>query len=256
MKISNICVYGQDKRMDYVAQKFYHLGYEVYRELEYCDENTVVVLPPPVKLEKYSEIFSYIKSNSIIYGGAVTKDFCDYCNSGSIKIFDYLSWEDVTAYNAFFTAKGIIKEANLARRIDRENKCLVLGYGFCGKAIAKELSKISNVTVMVRKKELKSEIEAKGYSYLNMFEPKTSLHEFDYIFNTVPAPIIDKEFIDSISQNALIYDIASMPGGTDFEYCNEKGIVAGLYLGIPGKVYPMEAGNIIAEAILKHITTI
>ncbi len=256
MNFSNICIYGDDKRMDYVAQKFYHLGYEVYRELGHCNENTVVILPPPVKLEKYKDIFSYTMKNSLIYGGAVVKDFYDYCNSADIKVFDYLNWENVTTYNAFLTAKGIIKEANGVRKIKKDDKCLVLGYGFCGKAIAEALSHISDVTVMARKKELKLEIEACGYSYVNMLDTPTHIYEFDYIFNTVPAPVIDKAFIDNVSKNALIFDIASMPGGTDFDYCNKKGIVAGLYLGIPGKQYPMEAGNIIAEAIIKHIATI
>jgi len=51
----------------------------------------------------------------------------------------------------------------------------------------------------------------------------------------------------------MIFDIASAPGGCDFEYCRENNIFAILSLGIPGKEYPMEAGRIIADVILSDL---
>lgn len=49
-----------------------------------------------------------------------------------------------------------------------------------------------------------------------------------------------------------IYDIASSPGGTDFAIVRHTGIRADIYLGIPGKLYPKEAGTVIASGIYEH----
>ena len=53
--------------------------------------------------------------------------------------------------------------------------------------------------------------------------------------------------------NVMIFDIASSPGGVDFEYCKNNNIFTRHSLGIPGKLYPKEAGTIIAKAIVNKI---
>jgi dipicolinate synthase subunit A len=48
---------------------------------------------------------------------------------------------------------------------------------------------------------------------------------------------------------ALIVDVASKPGGTDFRYAEKRGIKAILAPGIPGIVAPKTAGQIIANVL-------
>ena len=38
----------------------------------------------------------------------------------------------------------------------------------------------------------------------------------------------------------------------EIEYCKAHGIRADIYLGIPGKLYPKEAGTVIASGIYEH----
>lgn len=256
MNISNVCILGTDKRMDYVAQKFYDMGYDVSRDMTDYDEKSIVILPPPVKSEMIKEVIPQLKQGTYVYGGAISKEFTDACLEKGIKVFDYLKWDRVTEANAKLTAKGILKEAEALKSIEPEDKCLVTGFGFCGKAIARELKQKADVTVMVRRKEVSEEIVSCGYSYINMAEKNDFAGEYKYIFNTVPSLVLDRDFLDKVSSDALIFDIASSPGGTDFMFCREKGIYAILSLGIPGRLYPKEAGEIIADGILNHITTI
>ena len=243
--------------MDYVAQKLYNMGYEVYRELEDIKENSVIVLPPPVGDNALEEILPKLCLGQLIYGGAVSKTFLNECEMKNIRVVDYLKIENVTWENAKLTAKGIIKTAEGYGGIKKESKCLITGYGYCGKALARELKNYTpNVTVMVRRKELKSQIEEDGFSFIHMEKRALELSEFDYIFNTVPSMVLDKNRLEEIKAGCAILDIASAPGGTDFSYCKEKNISAGLFLGIPGKMYPKEAGEIIADAIIYDLNSI
>ena len=170
LNYSNICVLGTDNRMDYVAQKFYDFGYDVYRDLENIDKDYIVVLPPPVGEAEIKNILPNLKEGQRIYGGAVSNRFVHESEIKGIHAVDYLKWDKVTALNALLTAKGIIREAETYKAINPDSKCLVTGYGFCGKAIAGELSKITaNITVMVRRRDLKTAIEQDGYSFMILF---------------------------------------------------------------------------------------
>ena len=51
-----------------------------------------------------------------------------------------------------------------------------------------------------------------------------------------------------------IIDIASAPGGVDYEAAGALGIAAKLCLGLPGKYAPKTAGEILAEEIMKTET--
>ena len=48
--------------------------------------------------------------------------------------------------------------------------------------------------------------------------------EFDIIFNTVPALVLDRSHLRHLSPETVIIDIASSPGGTDFEAAQQQGI--------------------------------
>jgi dipicolinate synthase subunit A len=49
----------------------------------------------------------------------------------------------------------------------------------------------------------------------------------------------------------LIVDLATQPGGTDFEAANTYGLKAILAPGLPGKVAPTFAGKILADVVPK-----
>ena len=68
------------------------------------------------------------------------------------------------------------------------------------------------------------------------------------IFNTVPAPIIRRDTLTA-ARNCLIIDLASKPGGVDISAAKDIGTRVIWALGLPGKVAPVTAGNIIKETI-------
>lgn len=65
-----------------------------------------------------------------------------------------------------------------------------------------------------------------------------NIHRFDFIFNTAPQKSLVDDILCRLKKNATIIDIASAPGGTDFDYCKKYGICAKLCPGIPGHYAP------------------
>ena len=257
MDISNICVIGDDKRMDYTAEALYSLGFDVYRNKKYINNKSMIVLAPPANEKMTRLIIPYLEYGQFLYAGSMSNRLIHQCELMKIKYVDYLKIEELTKTNAVLTAKGLIKYALSDNVKLNEGKCMIAGYGFCGKAISKVLSDFDkgiSIDILVRRKELKPEIENEGYGFIDL----NSYSGFDfkkyrYIFNTVPALIFNKDFIDLFSDNVMIFDIASKDGGVDFSYCKEKNIYAKQFPGIPGKIYPVEAGKAIAMAIINDI---
>ena len=96
-------------------------------------------------------------------------------------------------------------------------------------------------------------IEGHGYEPLSMSEAKARLDEFDIIFNTIPALVLDGNSLIKVRDDALIIDLASKPGGVDFDLAKELGKKVIWALSLPGRVAPVTAGIIIKDTITNMI---
>ena len=91
---------------------------------------------------------------------------------------------------------------------------------------------------------------------VNMIDYEMFKNTDDYskiIINTAPIMIIDRFILDKLDTNHIILDIASIPGGTDFDYALCKGIKALLLPALPSKYVGYSAGKILGEQIVKDI---
>ena len=68
-----------------------------------------------------------------------------------------------------------------------------------------------------------------------------------------PALIFDEHILSKIGQKSIIIDLASMPGGVDFESAAPLDIKTIRALALPGKVAPKTAGEIIKKIIYRLI---
>lgn len=78
------------------------------------------------------------------------------------------------------------------------------------------------------------------------------LGEFDFIFNTIPHLILDKSNLKLVKKESIIIDLASKPGGIDFEEADRLGLQNEWALALPGKVAPKTSAKYIHE-IIKRI---
>ena len=72
----------------------------------------------------------------------------------------------------------------------------------------------------------------------------------DTVINTIPAPVLPRKMLEKLPRGALIIDLASLPGGTDFDAAEALGIRAEHALALPGKCAPDTAGALIAQTVL------
>lgn len=166
--------------------------------------------------------------------------------------------EPLTIANAISTAEGALQIAMEETDITIHNsKILILGFGRIGKILSKDLQLLgAKVTCEARKEEDIAWIKAYGYEALNLNELNKNcdvLNKFDIIFNTIPHLILDEEKLKKVNKNVTIIDLASKPGGVDFEMCGKLGIKNKWALALPGKVAPVTSAKYIKEEIYKII---
>ena len=272
----SIAVLGGDKRQIFCGKTFAKEGFKVYlagfdktedyRDLIITDIETalsngaVVVLP--VTGIRGNIIPTYFSDTELKIGDReikLLKDKIVFCGKAdTIKslcndffVYDYLACEQFAVANALPTAEGAIQVAmEKYEGLISGSNSLVIGYGRIGKILSKLLRALnSNVTVSARKEEHFEYIIADGNKPINTKTIRT-LNNYDLVFNTVPTLLIDEKVLKKTDANPLIIDLASMPGGVDFDSAERLKITAIHALSLPGKCSPKSAGEITARTIL------
>lgn len=231
-------------------------------------DNEIIVLPVPVSFDglyintpycdsklTIKRLVAHINPLSLVFGGRISKDLSDELSRKGVKHKDYMTRDELAIKNAIPTAEGAIAIAMNETSITIHNsRCLVLGYGKVGKILAKSLSALGAKTyVTARKYADLALIEGHGYVPMSLNEAKNTLNKFDIIFNTVPALILDSTDLLKVSRDSLVIDLASKPGGVDFEKAKELGVKVIWALSLPGQVAPVTAGIIIKDTVCNMI---
>lgn len=278
-----ICVLGGDSRMisaiRFMSKQNYSVSafgnIETSNEATICNslekaisDATLIVLPLPFSTDgiklfaplyngeiKISDIISNLKKGQLIAGGKMSEDFCKKAMQKGCGIYDYYLSERLSVLNAIPTAEGAVAIAiNETAKTIFGSKCVIAGYGRIGKILARLLKKMgADVTVLARSEQALTWAEADGCHALPFYCAKRHLNNKDIIFNTVPAKWMDKTIIDSTKTDSVIIDLASAPGGVDFEYAKAVSKKVIFALSLPGKVAPETSGNIIADCILSKL---
>lgn len=280
-----IVMIGGDIRQYYLAVDLLNSGYGVSAYGEIFDQQipgvkklegkaqvweklqqdySILVLPVPVSMDGefvkggkticLSELCVHMGMGESIFGGKVSKGIELSCEKKHGICVDFMNVKEVAEKNAVPTAEGAITEASILGNCQLTNsECLIMGYGICGTVLADKLNKFgAKVTVMEQKEEKRVKARKNGLEAISFLETD-ELKKYTYLFNTVPAMVADEAFLKQCSLNLCMIDLASAPGGIDFEYAKKAGMSARLCPGLPGKYAPKTAGEILAEQIRKEI---
>lgn len=240
-----------------------------YLCLDTALENTdIIICPVPFSKDickinsKYSskdieikELFSKLRREKKLILGAINNYSKKLAEEYGIDYFDYYKDETYQILNTIPTAEGALSIIiNETRTTILGSKILVLGYGRVGNQLSLYLKALgAEVYVEARKDSDIAWINARGMKAVSIEELYMYLEDMDVIINTVPAMILNCEMLELVKNDAFILDIASNPGGVDFNYAEEKGIKTVHALGIPGKVACKSAANYIYNAVQKII---
>lgn len=203
----------------------------------------------PIQLtEKH---ISSLPQTCVIYSGIAKPYLSNLAKQRGLKLVQLLERDDVAIYNSIPTVEGALMMAiqNTDFTI-HSSCCIVLGLGRTGMSMARALHALgAKVKVGARKPEDLARIYEMALKGFHISQLEDEIKDADIIFNTVPAQILTAKVIANMQQNAVIIDLASSPGGTDFRYAEKRGIKALLAPGLPGIVAPKTAGLIIANTL-------
>ncbi len=172
----------------------------------------------------------------------------------SARIYDYAARDDFSVLNAVPTAEGAVECAMSAYEGTIAGaRCLAVGFGRIGKILARMLKALgAEVTVSARSSTDRAYISALGYDFVNT-EKLTEIRGYNIVFNTVPKLIFDRELLENTDCDTLLIDLASLPGGVDFDAASALRIDAQRALSLPGKCAPKTAGEIIKTTVFRMI---
>ena len=173
------------------------------------------------------EVFAAAEPGMPVCGGAIAPEARAVAEGRGLRLHDYGKREELLAANAVATAEGavgvLLSETAWALC---GRKALVTGWGRVARALAPRLRGLGmEVTVAARKPGDRAWAAAWG-------------------FHTA-----DTERLAELEPEALVLDLASAPGGTDFEAARAFGLRALTAPGLPGKWAPLTAAQAIRDAV-------
>ena len=232
---------------------------------EICRQMDAIILPV-VGTDEYGTISSNFSNQPIlftenhisclpkhtkIYTGLAKTYLKQLTEKHQVPLIELFERDDIAIFNSVPTTEGAIMMA--IQHTDftiHRSTTMVLGLGRTGTTLAKSLHALgATVKVGVRKAEHFARAWEMGFTpfYLNDLLHESS--NIDLLFNTIPNMIITSQIIANLPQHAVIIDLASKPGGTDFRFAEKRGIKAMLAPGLPGIVAPKTAGRMIAHTL-------
>ncbi len=279
-KIGSFLFAGGDERQLYAADKLKKMGYETAAAgfekyggaVPYKAESAenaylydAVVLPLPLTRDgeninaPFSEnkisitsLSEFIGKGKSVFGGKMSDDIKKLFSEN--KIYDCYSREDFQLLNAVPTAEGIAEIALRELPVTVDGAAVaVFGFGKTGKAIG-ELFKAMGADVIIgaRRASVLAEAEKRGFKTVNISDDFDIPEKIRMAVNTVPAEIISEKHIKQL-KGCLYAEAASAPYGTDLEKARAAGVNVILASGLPGKIAPESAGEIIAKTIVNTV---
>lgn len=191
------------------------------------------------------------RAGGAVFGGCFGAWGAEFATRG-VKVHDLYGSEPLTTANAVPTAEGAIQLAMERSPVTLHGaSCLIIGYGRIGKVLALKLRGLdAAVTVAARRAADRALAEAAGLNADETGVYRRGLAQYDFLFNTVPAPTLTEEQLRLLSPDCVLIELASLPGGIPAEVCQHLGLSYVFAPGLPGKCAPKAAGSLYAQSVL------
>ncbi|WP_338834778.1 Dipicolinate synthase subunit A [Moorella humiferrea] len=195
------------------------------------------------------EVAAAIPAGTPVLVGVARPPLKEMAAAGGWLLVETAEMDEMAILNSIPTAEGAIMLAMQEMPITIHGcEALVLGLGRTGFTLARMLDGIgARVTVIDRGAPDRARAYVEGWPAFPFSELAAAVARADVIFNTVPAPVLTRDVLSRTKPEVLIIDLASDPGGTDFNAAADLKRRAMLAPGLPGKVASQTAGKILAR---------
>jgi dipicolinate synthase subunit A len=199
----------------------------------------------------FGRCFNFLAPGTLVLTGSMPAKWLEQAIEREMRVIQYARDDTIAILNSIPTAEGAVKIALEQLPITiHGSQVLIAGFGRVGMTVARTFRGLgARVTVAARRLEQlarakEMDCETTPHSRLALVVPQMQL-----IINTVPAVIFDQTILNCTAPEVLIIDLASAPGGIDYDIAKKLGRKAIFAPGLPGKVAPKTAGAILASAI-------
>lgn len=163
--------------------------------------------------------------------------------------------DELAILNSIPSAEGALQMALERTTVTvHGSTAVVLGYGRTGQTMARVLGALgARVRVIARRNGVRARAVADGHTAYSFDGLHTALAGARFAFNTVPASVLSRDDMRKLVAPAVIIDLASAPGGVDFEGARDLGHQAVLAPALPGRVAPETAAGYLGEFIERSV---
>ena len=219
-------ILGGDLRFSYVAEMLADKGYSVltanslFEAIQSAqtiigpiplsrDGNTIPSITSPNAPPKEDMTIENLKkaltSKHQFFAGCISEELTKHLIDNNVTVYDFMKNEELTIYNTIATAEGAIAEAIMHQPTNiHGSSSLIIGFGRCAKTLAAKLKALSaNTTICARRVDALAEAAAYGHNTLLLDDINEHIGTFEYIFNTVPAPVLTNNTLTLITSYLL-----------------------------------------------------
>lgn len=197
------------------------------------------------------KFFDYFNKNMLFIMGIIRNDIKFILEDKDIKYIELTALDELAILNSIPTAEGVLQAA--FKKSDLTiygNKTLITGLGRVGLSVSWRLKALgAEVFFATRSNKAAARGRDMGLKRISYNQLEKMINKFKFIINTVPSLLFTKKLLKKVDENAVILDLASSPGGVDFECAKELGVNAFLLPGLPGKIAPLTAAEFLADII-------
>lgn len=244
-------VVGGDARQAAAARALARAGYSVGGP-EMIAVADYILLPLPLDAARTPLA---ARPGTLALGGMLSVEAKAIAAEAGVELVDYFAREELTIRNAIPTAEGCIGILMKERsRTLWGSSILLTGFGPVGQALGVRLAALgAQVTAAARRPAQRALAESFGLRSVAIDRLGQIAPAFDTVVNTVPAPVLSEAVLARLRPQSFIVDLASRPGGTDFDAARRLGHRAIHALSLPAACAPETAGEAVAQTVCDMI---
>ncbi len=203
------------------------------------------------------ELSDALPPGSFFFAGCIPEKFRRAAEEKQVVVCDFMQDQSLAIRNSIAAAEGAVCEAIIRSPLNLNgSRCAVLGFGKCGQTLASYLcGMFCHVYVCTDTPEELARAAVTAQDTGSLYDFAKCVGKFDFIFNTIPAPVISSGLLRNMKPSVTIIDIASAPGGVDYEAAGRMGINAAHCLSLPGKYAPASSAKILRDVIERTLST-
>ena len=247
-----IAVVGEDRRQAAAARALAAAGRRVEGP-EAVPGADYVLFPVPLAMDeaRLTALLRRAKPGALLLGGKAPAAAAAL----GLEWIDCFAREELAVCNAVPTAEGCIGILMKERsRTLWGSSILLTGFGPVGQALGVRLAALgAQVTAAARRPAQRALAESLGLRSVPIDRLGQIAPAFDTVVNTVPAPVLSEAVLARLRPQSFIVDLASRPGGTDFDAAQRLGHRAIHALSLPAACAPETAGEAVARTVCDMI---